>query len=154
MSDPKKSFLFEKKPATDQKDVSWDAMKRLGSQVALAREKLFEGPPLIVMMRVVNDRLDYSINGLTTDNRMTIAHGIIEAVREFSMEQRPFKDEKVVRTDGRVILYNRHVEIDWKKKTIYTSFDSTPEEGDVFIRAMSIVVTNLQEEHAKSAPQN
>lgn len=154
MSDPKKSFLFEKKPVVDKKDVSWDAMKRLGSQVAMAREKLFEGDPLVVMMRVVNDRLDYSINGLLPDNRMVIANGIIEAVREFETEHKPFKDEKVVRDDGRTILYNRHVEIDWRKKKIYTSFAATPEEGEVFIRAMSIVVTNLQDEHAKSAPQN
>lgn len=151
--DEKKGFIFEKKPISDKKETSLETMSRLGSQVAMSRSKLFEGEPLIVMMRVVNDRLDYSINGLH-DNKAVLANGIIEAVREFETEHRPFKDEKVSRSDGRVIIYNRHVEIDWRNKKIYTSFESTPEEGDVFMRAMSIVVTNLQEEHVKSVPQN
>jgi hypothetical protein len=153
--DEKKGFIFEKKPISDKKETSWETMSRLGSQVAMSRQKLFEGDPLTVMMRVVNDRLDYSITGLSdTTNRAVLANGIIEAVREFETEHRPFKDEKVSRSDGRIIIYNRHVEIDWRSKKIYTSFESTPEEGDVFMRAMGIVVSNLQEEHAKSVPQN
>lgn len=145
--------IFEKKPVVLTEDEKRAALRRLGDRASGLREKLGElKKPFVILMRVVNARLDYSydhppLGGNTEEPGLVdlvLSNALIEAVRDFDLGYRTFATTTVVRSDGRKIEYNRVVEIDWGKRQILTSFAENAEEGDAFLNAMSVVVLELQ----------
>lgn len=101
---------------------------------------------LLVLFRVVNHRVDYSIMNrpeptLTEVNDHLLATAIVDAVKRFKFERVKRKTrirEKVQRSDGREVTYKESIDFDWEDETITTSVGN-----DLMRQVMSIVVQNL-----------
>lgn len=101
---------------------------------------------LLVLFRVVNHRVDYSIMNrpeptLTEVNDHLLATAIVDAVKRFKFERVKRKTrirEKVQRSDGREVTYKESIDFDWEDETITASVGN-----DLMRQVMSIVVQNL-----------
>lgn len=121
-----------------------DEWKRASS---IVRDK--HEDPILVLFRIRNNRVDYSIanrpeptlSGITDAVLMS---ALIDAGRSFGFKRVPAVADgsKTQRVDGRTVVYKESVEIDWHAQTIESSRGKA-----LTLQVLSIVVDNL----AKSA---
>jgi len=98
----------------------------------------FLGSPTVILFFVKNNRVKYVIPGATGMIGVPkFRECVIRAVAEYEVAPLERSPETI---DG--VIYDRCVKIDWAKKLLTTNFP--PEQGEVFLRAMALVVENLE----------
>lgn len=98
----------------------------------------FLGSPTVILFSVKNNRVKYVIHDAAEMVGVPkFRECVIRAVAEYEVAPLERKPETI---EG--VTYDQCVKIDWAKKLLTTNFP--PEQGEVFLRAMALVVEGLQ----------
>lgn len=146
MTTKKRNLFFETPPAeipVHIRDMMDRAERRIRADEEKSEANSVLDTPLEVDFKFTGDKFLYSM-GHQELPRVT-ARFIVKAINEYDLE--PVDRPPVVRARGTEvgtpeITYERGVLIMWSQKKILTNFK--PQEGDMFIRAMAVIVQDLQ----------
>lgn len=143
MSNKKRDVIFE--VPKEELPHSVQVLMDMAEKQAESEEETCDtlDAPLVIDFAVQNSKVRYSLHGNLSNGRAS-ARMIVKAVQSYGVvsEKAVEKTRSSSSVGEKTVNYNRCVRIDWRAQKIFTSFD--PTEGDVFLKAMAIVVEELQ----------
>lgn len=112
--------------------------------------------PILVLFRIRNNRVDYSIMNrpeptVSGISDAVLMSGLMDAGRSFKFKRsKSLADgDKTERSDGRGVVYKESIEVDWHERRIMSS-----KGKNLSLKVLSIVVQDLASRAARDAAKS